>query len=118
MSVKSRYPKKNVDGRIEMKKKNCYITERGSFSLLYGMKGIPCSVPDRCAAAEEIEDGVTGFVFKTGDIHSLKQAIMKYEKADILTLQKNILSTFNADDYTPNTHTRNLLNIYSEILNN
>ena len=81
-------------------------------------KGIPCSVPDRCAAAEEIEDGVTGFVFKTGDIHSLKQAIMKYEKADILTLQKNILSTFNADDYTPNTHTRNLLNIYSEILNN
>ena len=81
-------------------------------------KGIPCSVPDRCAAAEEIEDGVTGFVFKTGDIHSLKQAIMKYEKADILTLQKNILSTFNADDYPPNTHTRNLLNIYSEILNN
>jgi len=81
-------------------------------------KGIPCIVPDRCAAAEEIEDGVTGFVFKTGDIHSLKQAIMKYEEADILTLQKNILSTFNADDYTPKTHTRNLLNIYSEILNN
>lgn len=81
-------------------------------------KGIPCIVPDRCAAAEEIEDGVTGFVFKTGDMHSLKQAIMKYEKADILTLQKNILSAFNADDYTPKTHTRNLLNIYSEILNN
>ena len=30
--------------------------------------GIPCIVPDRCAASEEIKDGITGYVFKTGDL--------------------------------------------------
>lgn len=79
--------------------------------------GMPCIVPDRCAASEEVEDGKTGFVFKTGDVESLKKSIQKYEKADISALQHNIVSNYNPDKYSLETHCRRLQEVYEEVLN-
>lgn len=78
--------------------------------------GIPCIVPDRCAASEEIEDGVTGYVFKTGNLESLKDAILKYENSNIKCLQQNILSNFNLNDYLIDTHVTHLVEIYETIM--
>ncbi len=78
--------------------------------------GIPCIVPDRCAASEDVEDGKTGYIFKTGDLASLEEAILRYEEADIATMQRNIISTFNSAECSPETHTTNLLHIYESIL--
>ena len=78
--------------------------------------GIPCIVPDRCAASEEIEDGITGYVFKTGDLASLKEAILRYERTDLREMQHNILSSFNASECSSNVHVINLIKIYNQIL--
>lgn len=80
--------------------------------------GIPCIVPDRCAAAEEITNGSTGYIFKTGDLNSLKEAILEYEHTNIAEMQKNILSTFQLSDCLPESHVTKLLEIYNNILNN
>lgn len=78
--------------------------------------GIPCIVPDRCAASEEIKDGITGYVFKTGDLASLKEAILRYERTDLREMQYNILSSFNASECSSNVHVTNLIKIYNQIL--
>lgn len=38
-------------------------------------RGVPCIVPDRCAARGYIEEGVNGLLFKTGDVEDLKRAM-------------------------------------------
>ena len=80
--------------------------------------GIPCIVPDRCAASEQIEDGKTGYIFKTGDLESLKQAIMKFENTNLVKMQKNLIDSFNPNDLSMETHLKRLVNIYNEILGN
>lgn len=39
--------------------------------------GIPCVVPDKCAASTYIESGVNGYVFRTGDVEDLKDKLRK-----------------------------------------
>ena len=78
--------------------------------------GIPCIVPDRCAAAEQVEDGKTGFIFNTGNLDSLKEAILKYEQADIAKMQQTLIDTFDAKSLSMETHVKNLLEIYNQIL--
>ena len=78
--------------------------------------GIPCIVPDESAAAEQVDDGKTGLIFKTGNINSLKQAIMKYEKSDPTTFQKNITASFNPVEFSKETYLTNLLKIYNEVI--
>lgn len=38
-------------------------------------QGVPCIVPDRCAARDYVEEGVNGLLFKTGDVDDLKRAM-------------------------------------------
>lgn len=38
-------------------------------------QGVPCIVPDRCAACDYIEEGVNGLLFKTGDVEDLERAM-------------------------------------------
>lgn len=78
--------------------------------------GIPCIVPDKCAASEMIIDGQTGYVFKIGDINSLKKAILKYEQTDIKQMQRQMLSTFSRENYTEEKHIYKLIKIYEEVL--
>lgn len=79
--------------------------------------GIPCIVPDQCAAAEVIIDGVDGYVFRIGDINSLKDAVQKYEATDLKIMQKNLIDSFNPADYSMNAHVQNLIECYKDILN-
>lgn len=78
--------------------------------------GLPCIVPDKCAASEEIVDGKTGFVFKSGSLPSLKEALIKCENCKIEFLQKNILDSFNPNMYSEDTHLKSLVSIYTDIL--
>lgn len=78
--------------------------------------GIPCIVPDKCAASEEIVDGENGYIFKSGDINSLKESIMKYENSDIKAMQNIILRELNPSKYSMECHIRNLLTIYNETM--
>jgi glycosyltransferase involved in cell wall biosynthesis len=78
--------------------------------------GIPCIVPDKCAASEEIIDEETGFIFESGNVKSLKSAIVKMNNIDITKMSKEILRQFNPALYSMDTHISNLLNIYNDIL--
>lgn len=78
--------------------------------------GIPCIVPDHCAAAEQVEDEKTGFIFKTGNLESLKDAIRKYEQADIGKMQQTLIDTFDTKALNMETHVKRLVEIYNEIL--
>lgn len=37
--------------------------------------GVPCIVPDRCAARDYVEEGVNGLLFKTGDVRDLERVM-------------------------------------------
>lgn len=80
--------------------------------------GMPCIVPDRCAASEEVIDNQTGFVFRSGDVNSLKAVLQKAENCNLSIIQQNILDTFHAEKYELRNHCMNLLQIYDEILKN
>lgn len=100
--LKEKYPKIVFCGWVDGEEKEKFILKgkglifpslwyEGSPLTILEMKscGIPCIVPDKCAASEDIKDGFTGFVFQTGSLYSLKKAIMKYEKVD-LSIYKRI----------------------------
>lgn len=40
-------------------------------------QGVPCIVPDCCAARDYVIEGVNGLLFKTGDVEDLERAMMK-----------------------------------------
>lgn len=78
--------------------------------------GLPCIVPDRCAASEKIIDGKTGFIFEIGNIDSLKDAIIKMENTDISLMQKHIIESFDITDYSIDTHIKRLVSAYEKIM--
>ncbi len=80
--------------------------------------GLPCVVPDMCAASEEIQDGKTGFIFKSGNLDSLKAAISKLEACDLNAMQSEIRSRFDGCLYSLRTHCDGLLDIYRKIMDN
>ena len=38
-------------------------------------RGVPCIVPDRCAARDYVDEGVNGLLFRTGDVDDLARAM-------------------------------------------
>ena len=81
--------------------------------------GIPCIVPDRCAASEFIQDGENGFVFNIGDLDDLKNAIRRCESTDMIDLKQMSEKMYNGldrDSFSLETHVKSLLNIYNEVL--
>ncbi len=78
--------------------------------------GLPCIVADNCAATEDIVDGEEGFIFQTGNVEALKDAIMKMEKSDMQSLQTNIIKNFKQKDYQFERYTTEIVSYYNEIL--
>lgn len=78
--------------------------------------GIPCIVPDKCSASEEIIDGKTGYIFKSGDLDSLKSAIIKFENSDKQYMQSQIIETFETRKYSLLSHCTNLVEVYLNIM--
>lgn len=124
-----KYPNVQFVGWVTGEDKHTYFKKAKAFvftSLWYetfGLSvteaksyGIPCIVPDACAASEQVEDGSTGYVFKSGSLDSLKEAILKYEKADIQVMQNNIINNFVANDWSLDSHINSLVQVYNEII--
>ena len=63
-----------------------------------------------------MEDGSTGYLFKTGNLDSLKAAIVKYENNDIQEMQNNIIRNFVVEDWSLDSHIKNLIRVYHEII--
>lgn len=78
--------------------------------------GIPCIVPDQCAASEEIIDAKNGFVFKTGNLQSLKQAITKMENSNPIELQSSIDIARIKEECSLKRHCGKLIECYNQIL--
>lgn len=78
--------------------------------------GIPCIVPDECAASEQVEDSKTGYIFKTGNIESLKSTLQKYETSDIQRMQQMLIGSFDIESLSMNNHVKGLVKIYEQIL--
>lgn len=79
--------------------------------------GLPCIVPDQCAASEKIIDGETGFIFSIGELESLKNAILRLEACNLQAMQQNIVNSFNPQEYSVKNHVDNLQRAYELILN-
>lgn len=78
--------------------------------------GIPCIVPDRCAASEFIQEGVNGFVFSIGNLSALKDAIRKCEVADLKPMSEKMYSELDRDSFTTERHIQSLMDIYNDVL--
>lgn len=127
--LKEKYKNIKFVGWVEKEEKEQYLKQAKcivfssiwyeTFGLVVAeglSRGLPCIVGNNNAAKEMIVDGETGFIFKSGDLNSLKEAIMKYEKVDRNIMQKNIIEDFNPGKYMLVNHCRRLLDVYSDIL--
>lgn len=77
--------------------------------------GIPCIVPDKNAAAEQIIDGETGFIFQIGSLKSLKDKIVCMEKMKIEDLARMSQQAFEyslRENYSMETHLENVTKLY------
>ncbi len=76
--------------------------------------GIPCVVSNKCAAVNNIIDGVNGYVFKNGNVDSLINSISKIE------LNKDDIFDFDIwpNDYcSMSNHIEKLIKIYDRGIN-
>lgn len=129
-TYRKKYPNIDFEGWVPSEKIQEYLTDVKALlfpSLWYEglpltpieMKpyGIPCIVPDKCAAAELITDGKDGYIFKIGDLKSLKECILKLEKANLKTMSTWIIQHFNEHEYSMEQHIEKLVLCYNAILN-
>jgi glycosyltransferase involved in cell wall biosynthesis len=80
-------------------------------------RGVPSIVSDISAAAERVNDGVTGWHVRSGDTDDLVRCLNVIK--DDAVVQKVGLAAFEhywVDPSTPARHTAGLLNIYRDIL--
>lgn len=128
--LQKKYPNIRFAGWVDGAKKDEYIKKckalvfpslwyEGAPLTILEMKshGVPCIVPDLCAASEEIKDGVTGYIFKSGSLSSLENAIEKYEKTDLEEMQKNVIASFKPEKYLLSNYIKKLLSVYDSVLN-
>jgi len=130
---KKKYPMIKFTGWVTGKEKEDYIKTAKAFVFpskwyeTFGLSvaemqscGIPCIVPDLNAAAEQIIDGDTGFIFQTGNLESLKDKIISVEnmnKEELNRMSKQVFDNFLRERYSMNTHLNNIIELYNRILN-
>jgi glycosyltransferase involved in cell wall biosynthesis len=79
--------------------------------------GTPVLVSDGCAGREEVEDGVTGLWFKSGDAADLARAMRQLaDDATVARMSKASHAAFWADPPSRDRHVAGLLAIYREML--
>ena len=62
--------------------------------------GVPCIVPDRCAATAYVQEGVNGLLFKTGDVKDLERAMQKMLERPLNPEPKRVLDEGYLRDLT------------------
>ena len=121
-SLCSAYPNIEFVGWVSGGQKNKYLQQAKAFVFssvwleTFGLSvaemlalGIPCIVGDKTAAAELIENGVNGILYKTGDINSLINAIKNFENTE--SAYNNF--DFDIEDFSVRNHVENLLKVYT-----
>ncbi len=79
---------------------------------------LPSIISDCCAATELIKDGENGYIFKSNDIESLKETIIKTMDDNALKeVQENIKKSMTPKLYELSTHANRLINVYENCLN-
>ena len=81
-------------------------------------QGIPAIVADACGGAETVEHGVTGLLFRQGNVDSLADALRRLAGDASLARRMGLEAAqrFWADAPTPATHARELLAVYDRVL--
>ena len=81
-------------------------------------KGVPCIVPDTCAAREWVEDGFTGLWFTGGDVKSLEQrlSLLRDQPRMAVELGANAYRRYWKDPPTLARHCGALEKVYDEML--
>ena len=70
--------------------------------------GVPCIVSNVCAAIDQIEDGVNGYIFKSEDIEDLKSKIIRVkESSQVVNAENWSIKNYNLENYI-----NGLLDIY------
>ncbi|QXX73889.1 glycosyltransferase family 4 protein [Methylovirgula sp. HY1] len=79
--------------------------------------GLPIVVADTCAGSDEVEDGVTGLWFKSGDVDDLARALAELRDDARVTAMSHAASrAYWAEPKTLDRHVDGLLSIYRGML--
>ena len=79
--------------------------------------GVPSIVSDTCAAAERVQDGVTGWHFRAGDIDALAEYMNATRSDEVIRrLGENAFNEYWKDPPTTKVHTAQLIEIYRNLL--
>jgi glycosyltransferase involved in cell wall biosynthesis len=80
-------------------------------------RGVPAIVSDISAAAERVRDGVTGFVFRSGDPAALAQRLSAAgDTAHLVQMGRNAYDAFWSAPPDRESHAKRLLEIYETVL--
>lgn len=80
-------------------------------------RGVPAIVSDACAAREWVEDGVTGLLFRAGDLADLRRQIARLREDTLVSrLGRNAYERFWADPPTLARHAEALERLYQQII--
>ena len=79
--------------------------------------GVPAIVSDGCAGAENVVDGVTGLLFKDGDVGSLAAALRRMnDDTFVRRLGRAAYEKYWDDPWTLDRHVKGLENVYCAVL--
>ena len=79
--------------------------------------GTPVIVSDICAGRDEIEDGVDGLWFRSGDVEQLARAMTRLaDDATVARFSRNAYESYWRRPPTADAHLEGLLAIYNEML--
>jgi glycosyltransferase involved in cell wall biosynthesis len=80
-------------------------------------RGVPAIVSDISAAAERVEDGVTGWIFRSGDLEDLARCMRGVQDdARVAAAGAAAYARFWADPPDAQRHVRDLLAIYDAVV--
>jgi glycosyltransferase involved in cell wall biosynthesis len=78
--------------------------------------GVPAIVSDTCSATDSVQNGITGFHFRAGDIDDLRRAMVAIgDPAVASRLGRNAYDSYWNNAPTPERHARALQSIYQQI---
>lgn len=80
-------------------------------------RGVPAVVPDRCAAADMVDNGITGLLFRSGDLRDLvlKMQTLLDDKL-VGALGKAAFDKYWKSSFTMARHLDNLTDVYERVL--
>lgn len=80
--------------------------------------GIPCVVPEQCAASEYIKHMNTGVIYRMGDIDSLISALRYFEDSSlVMEMSNNAFERKQNEQYTEEVYGKEIENVYINMLN-